>query len=72
MCMMSYSDGFDDIRPSVYKEGDLVVSGFSPFYTLTQDSEMQQKFLCDSSKQRCHILPVSSCVCVNPSDSYES
>ncbi|XP_045146230.1 vomeronasal type-2 receptor 26-like [Echinops telfairi] len=48
---MNIFDCLDYIQPSVYRDGDLVLGGFFPLYTLTHNSEAQWKYFVTSPRQ---------------------
>ncbi|XP_012863865.1 vomeronasal type-2 receptor 26-like [Echinops telfairi] len=48
---MSLKDCLDYMQPSVYRDGDLVLGGFFPLYTLKHNSEAQGKFFVTSPRQ---------------------
>ncbi|XP_075391275.1 vomeronasal type-2 receptor 116-like [Tenrec ecaudatus] len=48
---MTFFDCIEYMQPSVYRDGDLVLGGFFPVYTLTHNSEAQWKFFVTSPRQ---------------------
>ncbi|XP_075391277.1 vomeronasal type-2 receptor 116-like [Tenrec ecaudatus] len=48
---MNVFDCIDYIQPSVYRDGDLVLGGFFPLYTLKHNSDAEWKFFVTSPRQ---------------------
>ncbi|XP_075399023.1 vomeronasal type-2 receptor 116-like [Tenrec ecaudatus] len=48
---MSFKDCYQCMQPSVYTDGDLVLGGFLPLYTVVHDSEAQWKFFVTSPRK---------------------